>query len=209
MEKEKNEQLFKAKEYYNLKHEYTIFFTVIAIIMGIVILAQYFRINSLNDTVMNRVFIKQDHQMYAAIPENQDKVDLKDVEAFASVVMYNGFGHDQYSYDDRMAIIKPLIYQKGYEYIEATYTSKISDLTMLELYKKHDARTYFKIDSVESFVSSGTFTCRVYGVQTAKFAQGDELQSDVNCEFKVERLEGKTDENPFGLYINLIKYINR
>ncbi len=191
-------------------------FQVLAIMtvafLCIVVIAQFFKINSLNNTIETKVYVAVDHKMYEARPEIVTKRDELDYQLFSETFSYNMFGHDFNSLDERLALAEPLIYSKGYQYILSSYATGANGgweeglKNIRLLYKTRDARSYYTIDSVKVNMDPKIKEVDIYGKQKAVFAVGDDVLAPINMRLFITDCD-KSKENPYGLYINKFIYL--
>lgn len=201
------------KEYVKLHGAFTVFSFITLGVLLLVVLILYVRNSNLEDTIKTQVYVAIDGKMYQARPERITQRDELDYRVFVETWAYNMFSHDVNSLDERLAIAKPLIYEKGYKYILSTYTSgknagwEEGIKNIRTLYQTRDARTYFSIDSCKVNMEPENKVVQIYGKQKAVFAVGNDTEARISFEAELEETD-KSSLNPYGLTITKFVFIN-
>lgn len=200
------------KEHSKLHQGFLGFAVIVTAVFLIIILIQFFSIRSLRHTIETKVYVAIDGKYYAARPEGKTTRDELDFQVFGETFAYNMFSHDINSLDERLAIAKPFIYEKGYNYILSTYASGAKGGwqegidNIRTLYKSRDARTYYTIDSVRVNMQPKDKVVRIWGKQKAVFAVGEDVNVPLSMELEIT-VSDKSQSNPFGLFINRFNFI--
>lgn len=202
-----------AKEYSKISKYLNYLQSAIIGFLVIVILVMFIKIKSLEKTIETKVYVSVDNKLYEARPESRGKKIKEDYQVFASTFAYNMFGHDINSLEERLELVKPLIYEKGYAYILSQYNEgkeggwEQGIKNLENLYKTRDARTYFSIDSITNYDQQGKYTfVEVYGKQKAVFAVGKDQEVPLNFKIRMEDL-AKSAKNPFGIWISKFDFV--
>lgn len=205
---------FNLKQYIKLHGAYVVFSIGALGFLIIVVIAMFFTITSLRNTVKTQVYVAVDGKMYEARPESRAKKDKLDYELFTETWAYNMFSHDVNSLDERLALAKPLIYDKGYKYILSSYTSgkdagwEQGLKNIRTLYETRDCRTYLTIDSLLVDMSPKDKLIKFYGKQKAVFSVGEDNVANIRFEIHIDSEANRSQLNPYGMMIKQFNYIN-
>jgi len=200
------------KEHSKLHQGFLGFVLVVSAVFLIIIGIQFMSIRSLRNTIETKVYIAVDGKVYAARPETKGLKDELDYQVFGETFAYNMFSHDINSFDERLSIVKPFIYEKGYNYILSTYATgdkggwKEGIENIKTLYQSRGARTYYVIDSVNVDMRPKDKLVRIWGKQKAVFTVGDDVNVPLAMELEVT-ITDKSKLNPFGMSINRFNFI--
>lgn len=200
------------KEHSKLHQGFLGFALIVTAVFLVIVAIQFFTIRSLRNTIETKVYVAVDGKYYAARPEAKTTRDELDYQVFGETFAYNMFAHDVNSLDERLAIAKPFIYERGYNYILSTYATgeqggwQEGIENIRTLYKSRDARTYYTIDSVRVDMRPKDKVVRIWGHQKAVFAVGDDVSVPLSMELEIA-VTDKSQLNPFGLFINRFNFI--
>lgn len=153
-------------------------------------------------TAEDKIYVSLDGELYAAIPDERERVNKDMCLKLSELFVYNMFSHDQYNFDQRTKLSESLLAKKDYEFIMAGFIN--DEQNIYKLYEKYDARTYFELDSM-SF-NQDDKSVVVFGQQIAVFGYGEESVSPLNCKFKIGKID-RSEKNPYGLQISEFNFI--
>jgi hypothetical protein len=202
------------KEHSKLHQGFLGFTVLVTVVLLIIVAIQFYTIQSLRDTIETKVYVAVDGKYYAARPQIKTNRDEVDYELFAETFAYNMFSHDINSFEERLEIARPFIYDKGFKYILSTYASGSEGgweqgmNNIKTLYKSRDARTYYTIDSVKVDMRQKNKVARIWGQQKAVFAVGNDVMVPLNMEIQVTESD-KSNDNPFGLMIQKFNFLEK
>lgn len=189
-------------EFNKLRHVLRYLFILVAAFFIFVIIVQWFTIMGIRSTAEDKIYVSLDGELYAAIPDERERVNKDMCLKLSELFVYNMFSHDQYNFDQRTKLSESLLAKKDYEFIMAGFIN--DEQNIYKLYEKYDARTYFELDSM-SF-NQDDKSVVVFGQQIAVFGYGEESVSPLNCKFKIGKID-RSEKNPYGLQISEFNFI--
>lgn len=189
-------------EFNKLRHVLRYLFILVSAFFIFVIIVQWFTIMGVRSTAEDKIYVSLDGELYAAIPDERERVNKDMCLKLSELFVYNMFSHDQYNFDQRTKLSESLLAKKDYEFIMAGFIN--DEQNIYKLYEKYDARTYFELDSM-SF-NQDDKSVVVFGQQIAVFGYGEESVSPLNCKFKIGKID-RSEKNPYGLQISEFNFI--